>query len=118
MKYWLKPCDCGAVDWEEFEKPHGAPWYRCKTCKLTKPAIEVEVELVADFCKRAGLQDNRDAEVPNIVPSINLILGNVKVPESVKKSLQGWDVVDDCSAISPEFLEYILLMAKEYFCGD
>ena len=111
MNYWLKPCNnCGAVNWEEFEKPHGAPWYRCKTCKISKPAIEVEVDLVADFCKRAGLQDNRDAEVPNIVPSLSLFMGNVQVSKSVKESLRDWDVVDDCSVISPEFLEYILLL--------
>ena len=38
------PCEsCGGTDYEEFEKPHGAPYYRCKNCGAEYMATEVEI---------------------------------------------------------------------------
>ena len=33
---------CGPNDWVEFEKPHGAPYYRCRHCGAEFMATEVE----------------------------------------------------------------------------
>lgn len=38
----FKRCKCGGRTYEEFEKPHGGPYYRCKRCKREYTAMEVE----------------------------------------------------------------------------
>ena len=43
MTLKLKNCsNCGENNWEEFEKPHGAPYYRCLNCGEEYMAVEVE----------------------------------------------------------------------------
>lgn len=49
----LKPCSCGACNYEEFEKPHGAPYYRCRKCGAEYMATEVELDdIECPFCGR------------------------------------------------------------------
>lgn len=61
------------------------------------------------FYEFAKLQDNSDAENPNIQTSVQMFVS----PNP--KGLEGWDCLDDYSIISPEFLKYILIKAKEFF---
>ena len=64
-------------------------------------------KLCQEFCKFAKLQDNSDAELPNIQPSLQLYMAGTPI--------KGWDALDDCSLVTPEFLTYILLKAKEFY---
>lgn len=68
-------------------------------------------QLYKDFVKFAKLQDNSDAEVPNVIPSLQLFIEGTDLDI---KDLN-WDPIEDTSFISPEFLVYLLLAAKEYF---
>lgn len=68
-------------------------------------------QLYKDFCKYAKLQDNSDAELPNITTSLALYLDGTDLDIKDLK----WDPLDDPTFVSPEFLVYILLAAKEYF---
>ena len=61
------------------------------------------------FCEFAKLQDNSDAECPNIQTSLQMYMS------SNPKELEGWDCLDDYSIISPEFLKYVLIKVKEFF---
>lgn len=73
--------------------------------------------LIQDFCEFAGLQDNSDAQLPNIIPSLQLYVSDSIVPQAVCEQMPKWDPLDDPSLLTPEFLTYILLMAKEYWNG-
>lgn len=64
-------------------------------------------ELYKDFCEFSKLQDNSDAEFPNVQTSLRMFMDGT--------GIDGWDPLDDGSVITPEYLTYIILMAKEYW---
>lgn len=60
------------------------------------------------FCEFAGLQDNSDAEIPNVIPGIEVWIKG--------SGISGWDPLDDpLTVFSPEFLVFILMRAKEFY---
>ena len=73
--------------------------------------------LVEDFCKFAYLQNNYDAETPNVHTSMSQVMGNGDIMEWVKNwDFHDWDTIDDpMTVISPQFLAYILLASKAYW---
>ena len=77
-------------------------------------------ELVNDFCHFAELQYASDAELPNIRPTLAQFFGNEVIKKWVKDyDFSKWDIFEDVLAeISPEFLAYILLAAKQYWKED
>lgn len=43
MVIGLRDCpNCGENNWVKFEKPHGAPYFRCAECLEKYPANEIE----------------------------------------------------------------------------
>lgn len=64
-------------------------------------------ELYKNFCEFAKLQDDSGAELPNAKTSISMYMDGTGV--------EGWDPLDDLSIVSPEYLVYVLLKAKEYW---
>lgn len=63
-------------------------------------------ELVNEFCEYAGLQNNSDAKMPNIICGIKVYMDHFT---------PWWDPLDDYSLVSPEFLYYILKQAQEFW---
>ena len=74
-------------------------------------------DLVKEFCKFADLQDNIDAELPNINTSLGQFFGNGVIEKWVKGwDFHKWDCLDDVlTTISPEFLGYILIASKHFW---
>lgn len=70
-------------------------------------------ELLTKFCEFAKLQDNSDAEYPNITTSVDLFIEGSNLKTDL--SDLNWDPLDDSTFVSPEFLFYILIAAKEFF---
>ena len=73
-------------------------------------------ELVKDFAEFAELQDNSDAEMPNVRVGLEQFFGSelaFKIAQSYEWN--DWDPLDDGSFLTPEFLGYILLAAKLYW---
>lgn len=70
-------------------------------------------ELLTKFCEFAKLQDNSDSEYPNITTSIDLFVEGSNLKTDL--SDLNWDILDDSTFVSPEFLFYILTAAKEFF---
>lgn len=70
-------------------------------------------ELLTKFCEFAKLQDNSDAECPNITTSVDLFIEGSNLKTDL--SDLNWDPLDDPTFVSPEFLFYILIAAKEFF---
>ena len=68
---------------------------------------EKQKQVLELFCGYAGLQNNMDAEIPNIVIGLKPYIDGTGV--------KGWDPLDDYSLISPEFLYYILEKAKGFW---
>lgn len=59
------------------------------------------------FCEFAKLQDNSGAEKPNAISSMQMYIEGAEI--------EGWDPLDDLSIVSPEFLTYIVIKAREYW---
>lgn len=68
---------------------------------------EKQWKMYKDFCKFAGLQDNSDAKYPNATLGLKTALefGDI----------EGWDALDDVTMVSPEFLVFLLIRAKEFY---
>ncbi len=64
-------------------------------------------DLYKEFCEFAKLQDNSDAEFPNVQTSLMMFMKGTPIKK--------WDSLDDASVLSPELLTYIVLKAKDYW---
>ena len=64
-------------------------------------------ELYKEFCEFAHLHDNSGADIPNAMPGMKMFMDGT--------TIAGWDPIDDLSVVSPEYLTYIVLKAKEYW---
>lgn len=70
---------------------------------------EKQKQVLELFCGYAGLQNNMDAEVPNIIIGLKPYVDGTDLPK--------WDPLDDYSLVTPEFLYYILEKAKGFWNG-
>lgn len=111
MKRWCPKCE----EYEEVERKEYSIWNILYVCKECGTVLDNGEDLLESFCDFAHLEDNSDAELPNIKLGWSLFCGDAEVPESLQEKLKGWDVLEDVSMLSPACLLYILYRAKEFW---